>query len=76
MSELASAPASGGGSPPPDEQEHDLENFLRPLVIDDNTVHSLAYLISRATRHDGECTDNDASFCTTDNWLSGLTGFS
>lgn len=46
MSELASAPVSNG-SPPPDEREQELEDFLRPLVIDDNTVHSLAYQFSK-----------------------------
>lgn len=49
MSELASAPVSNG-SPPPDEREQDLEDFLRPLIIDDNTVHNLAYQFSKVYR--------------------------
>ena len=47
MSELASARSLSNGSPPPDDQEQDLEDFVRPLHIDDATIHSLAYQFSK-----------------------------
>lgn len=44
MSELASAKSvSNNESPPPDDQETELETYLRPLSIDDALIHSLAY---------------------------------
>ena len=50
MSELASAHSVSNGSPPPDDSEQDLENFVRPLLLDDATVHSLAYEFSKVYR--------------------------
>ena len=50
MSELASAQSASNASPPPDDQEHELDNFLRPLLIDDGLVHSLAYEFSHVYR--------------------------
>jgi len=50
MSELASHPSLSNGSPPPDEQEHELDAFVQPLVMDDNIVHSLAYQFSQVYR--------------------------
>ena len=47
MSELASVRSLSNESPPPDDQEQELDDFLRPLHIDDALVHSLAYKFSR-----------------------------
>ena len=48
MSELASvASVSNNGTPPPDDREHELEAFLAPLLLDEATLHSLAYQFSR-----------------------------
>lgn len=47
MSELASVQSVSNGSPPPDDLERELENYVRPLLIDDNVVHSLAYQFSK-----------------------------
>ncbi len=50
MSELASAQSVSNGSPPPDDNEQELKNFVRPLLIDDATVHSLAFEFSKVYR--------------------------
>ena len=53
MSEKASSAASilqGTGGQPIDDREQDLVQFLRPLAIDDNTVHLLAYQLSKVYR--------------------------
>jgi hypothetical protein len=50
MSEMASAQSVSNGSPPPDDQEQDLDAFLKPLLIDDRAVHSLAYEFSKVYR--------------------------
>ena len=47
MSELASVQSISNGSPAPDDQEQELDNFLKPLHIDDALVHSLAYKFSK-----------------------------
>jgi hexokinase len=49
MSEMASAQSvsNNGESPPPDDQEAELESYLRPLSIDDALIHSLAYEFSK-----------------------------
>ncbi|KAG9771084.1 hypothetical protein KCU88_g6447, partial [Aureobasidium melanogenum] len=47
MSELASTRSASNGSPPPDDLEQELDQFLRPLVINDAVVHSLAYQFSK-----------------------------
>jgi hexokinase len=49
MSELASAKSVSNNdeSPPPDDQETELESYLRPLSIDDALIHSLAYEFSK-----------------------------
>lgn len=47
MSELASHLSGSNGSPAPDDRDHELETFLAPLVLDDNTVHKLAYDFSK-----------------------------
>jgi hexokinase len=50
MSELASAKSVSNGSPAPDDQAQELENFVRPILIDDSLVHSLAYEFSKVYR--------------------------
>lgn len=51
MSEKASSVVSvsvqGTSGQPIDDREHDLVQFLKPLTIDDNTVHVLAYQFSK-----------------------------
>lgn len=47
MSELASVKSVSNGTPPPDDQEQDLEAYLRPMHMDDKLVHSLAYEFSK-----------------------------
>jgi hexokinase len=51
MSELASIESVSSGSAPPDEIEHDLEAFLKPLIIDESSLHTLAYQFSTVYRH-------------------------
>lgn len=51
MSELASVTAVSNDTPPPDEREHDLNTFLKPLALDDANVHLLAYEFSKVYRH-------------------------
>jgi hexokinase len=46
MSELASVESVSNGSTPADETEQDLETFLKPLIIDESTLHTLAYQFS------------------------------
>jgi len=46
MSDLASAESASGGTPPPDDREHDLEAFVRPLKLDEATLHLLAHQLS------------------------------
>ena len=50
MSEMASAKSISNGSPPPDDREQELDNFLRPLHIDDALVHFLAFEFSKVYR--------------------------
>jgi hexokinase len=47
MSELASVHSVSNGTPPPDDREQDLDTFVKPLRIDDATVHTLAYEFSK-----------------------------
>ena len=47
MSELASHRSISNSSPPPDDLEQELDAFLKPLHIDENGVHSLAYQFSK-----------------------------
>lgn len=46
MSELASLASASNGTPPPDEREHELETFLQPLILDEGSLHTLAYQFS------------------------------
>jgi hexokinase len=46
MSELASIESVSNGSAPPDENEHELEAFLKPLILDESILHTLAYQFS------------------------------
>ena len=46
MSEHASAASMSNGTPPPDERELDLDDFVKPLTLNDSTVHTLAYQFS------------------------------
>ena len=50
MSELASLASVSNGTPPPDEREHDLESFLQPLILNEQTLHILAYQFSAVYR--------------------------
>ena len=45
MSEPAASMSNG--TPPPDEREQDLEDFVKPLILSDSTVHNLAYQFSQ-----------------------------
>ena len=47
MSELASHQLASNESPQPEDLEQELETFLRPLLINDNVVHNLAYQFSK-----------------------------
>ena len=46
MSELASVESVSTGSAAPDEREHELDELLKPLNLDETTLHSLAYQFS------------------------------
>src|SRR5271163_3816929 len=46
MSELASLASVSNGTPPPDEREHELESFLQPLILNETSLHTLAYQFS------------------------------
>jgi hexokinase len=46
MSELASLASVSNGTPPPDEREHELESFLQPLILNEASLHTLAYQFS------------------------------
>lgn len=46
MSELASIESVSTGSAPVDEDDHELEAFLKPLVLDESVLHTLAYQFS------------------------------
>ncbi len=46
MSELASIESVSNGSAPHDENEHELEVFLKPLIQDEANLHLLAYQFS------------------------------
>ena len=50
MSELASVESVSSGSAPPDEREHELDAFLKPLDLDEANLHSLAYQFSAVYR--------------------------
>jgi len=50
MSELASVASVSNGTPPPDERDHDLSDFLKPLSLDEHTIHTLAYQFSEVYR--------------------------
>lgn len=50
MSELASVASVSNGTPPPDDRDHDVDQFLRPLAISEEIVHSLAYQFSKVYR--------------------------
>lgn len=50
MSGNASANLQGANVQPIDDREHDILQFLKPLSIDDDTVHSLAYQFSKVYR--------------------------
>ncbi len=47
MSELASVASASNGTPPPDDQEHELDTFLQPLILDETALHTLAYQFSK-----------------------------
>lgn len=47
MSETAPANVQGATIQPIDDREQDILQFLRPLDIDDDTVHNLAYQFSK-----------------------------
>lgn len=47
MSELASVQSVSNGTPPPDDREQELNDFVKPLRIDDALVHTLAYDFSK-----------------------------
>ncbi|RMD42711.1 hypothetical protein DV735_g2431, partial [Chaetothyriales sp. CBS 134920] len=51
MSELGSAHAASNGSAPIDDNYDELERFVRPLLIDDDTIYHLAYEFSQVYRH-------------------------
>jgi hexokinase len=46
MSELASIESVSTGSAPPDENTQELEVFIKPLILDDSDLHTLAYQFS------------------------------
>ena len=50
MSENASLNVQGNGSQPIDDREQDILQFLKPLHIDDDTVHRIAYEFSKVYR--------------------------
>lgn len=50
MSEMASVASQSNSTPPPDDHEHDLVEFLKPLTITDDVIHSLAYQFSKVYR--------------------------
>ncbi|RMZ90299.1 hypothetical protein DV736_g2471, partial [Chaetothyriales sp. CBS 134916] len=50
MSELASVHSASNGSAPPDDNDHELESFVRPLLIDDDTIYTLAFEFSKVYR--------------------------
>src|SRR5947207_6549881 len=50
MSELVALASASNATPPPDEREHELERFLRPLILDENSLHTLAYQFSDVYR--------------------------
>lgn len=50
MSELASIASVSNGSPPQDEHDQLLDDYLAPLQINDNVIHSLAYQFSKVYR--------------------------
>ena len=43
MSEHASAVSMSNGTPPPDEREKVLNELVKPLILDELTLHTLAY---------------------------------
>lgn len=47
MSELASVKTGSNGTPPPDDQEQELEEYVKPLQMNDARVHSLAWEFSK-----------------------------
>jgi len=50
MSELASVESVSTGSAAPDENDQELEAFLKPLVIDESKLHVMAYQFSTVYR--------------------------
>jgi hexokinase len=46
MSELASIESVSNGSAAPDEHEHELEICLKPLILEESDLHSLAFQFS------------------------------
>lgn len=46
MSEMASVASMSTGSAPQDENDQELEAFLKPLILDESNLHSLAYQFS------------------------------
>ena len=57
MSELASAASVSNGTPPPDEREHELDAFLRPLTLHEPTLHGLAYQFSTVYKELALCSE-------------------
>jgi hexokinase len=50
MSELASVESVSTGSAAPDENDQELEGFLKPLIIDESKLHVMAYQFSTVYR--------------------------
>jgi len=42
-----STPSSSDGSPTPEDLYHELESFCKPLVLEENTLHTLAHQFSK-----------------------------
>lgn len=60
---MASVQSVSNGSPPPDDQEQELEKYVKPLHMDDNRVHSLAYEFSKVYKQ--LALDSDEQFLPT-----------
>ena len=63
MSELASVQSVSNGTPPPDDREQELNDFVKPLRIDDAVVHTLAYDFSKVYKE--IALDSDEQFLPT-----------
>lgn len=63
MSELASVQSVSNGTPPPDDREQELNDFVKPLRMDDALVHTLAYDFSKVYKE--LALDSDEQFLPT-----------